>query len=195
MQDTARELLRQSILKMGEQNSNPVLQVLDNNQSIQQEVKYPGGLLHFNHSGWRAFYHCHSNQKDIQALFKTEHGHFHIFTPVAGQVAAWAHLVALSMNDSGQPLRWFMVNHWVSGETWLDAYLLEQQIRKIPFAEQTSMLEQWLLSMLGIYQADIISLLRQRDSIIESKQDKKCKQDRHLYLLAEQKINLQKKLE
>ncbi len=180
---------------MGEQNSNPVLQVIQDNPHIQQEVKYPAGLLKFNHSGWRAFYHCHSNQNDIQHLFEAEHGHFHIFTPVADQPDTWSHLVALSIDDLGQPLRWFMVNHWVSGEVWLTADLLEQQMQKAPFAKQTSILEQWLLSMLVVYQAEIVSLLRQRDSIIESQNDNTCKQDRGLYLLVEQEIHLQNKLE
>ncbi|VAW93805.1 hypothetical protein MNBD_GAMMA23-740 [hydrothermal vent metagenome] len=175
---------------MGSKNSNPVLQVLQNNLHIKQEVKYPPDFLQFNGSGWRAFYHCHSNPSDIQPLFKAEHGHFHIFAPVVTQPDAWSHLVALSMADVGQPLCWFMVNHWVSGEKWLATDLLEQQIKNIPFSKQNNMLEQWLLSILVVCQVEIISLLHQRDSIIKSKPDEKCKQDRSLYLLAEKKIKL-----
>ncbi len=180
---------------MGEKQSNPVLEVLNNNPQIKQEVKYPEGFLRFNQAGWRAFYHCHANQKDIKHLFKNEHGHFHIFAPASPQSDNWSHLVALSMDEFGQPIRWFMVNHWVSGETWLEADLLARQLQTIPFAEQTSILEQWLMSMLVVYQSEIFGLLNERDHVIKSKEDEDCKQDRSLYLLAEQEIKLQQKLE
>ena len=33
----------------------------------------------------------------------------------------WSHLVAIAMNATGTPLRFFTTNRWVTGETWLDS--------------------------------------------------------------------------
>ena len=104
---------------MGQLQINPVLEVISSEPSLQKEKKYPSGLLQFNQSGWRAYYHCHSYEADIQPLFANEHGHFHIFMQINKDTDSWTHLVALSMDQYGQPLCWFTVNHWVTAESWL----------------------------------------------------------------------------
>ena len=184
---------------MGQQESNPVLQVLNNTLEIQQQKKYPEGLLQFNGTGWRAYYHCHANKEDINHLFEAEHGHFHIFVRLTEQPETWTHVVALSIDDMGQPLRWFMVNHWVTGETWLAAPELATRLQHLPFIKQNSLLEQWILSMVALYCDEINALLNQRDGALSSggisETEEKFKQDRQYYLLAEQAINLQNKLE
>jgi len=181
---------------MGEQNLNPVLLCLSNNLQIQAQKKYPEGLLQFNETGWRAYYHCHANKDDINHLFEEEHGHFHLFVRHTEHPESWSHVVALSMDDMGQPLRWFMVNHWVTGETWLTAPLLSAQLHDIPLTEQNTLLEQWLLSMLALYKDDINALLVLRDHSLNIKHSHgDIKQDREYYLLSELAIKLQHKLE
>ena len=181
---------------MGEQGSNPVLQLFDSNLDIQQKKKYPEGFLQFNGTGWRAYYHCHATKEDINHLFEAEHGHFHIFIRLTEHPESWAHVVALSIDEMGQPLRWFTVNHWVTGETWLGAPLLLRQLHGIPFMEQNRLLEQWLLSMLALYKNEINELLALRDVALDIKlTDGDVKQDREYYLLSEQEIKLQNKLQ
>lgn len=196
MQVAAAESLFKCLVAMGEQNSNPVLQLFDSNIEIQQKKKYPEGLLQCNDTGWRAYYHCHDNKDDISHLFETEHGHFHIFVRLTEQPESWTHVVALSIDEMGQPLRWFMVNHWVTGETWLDAPLLLAQLHDIPFMEQNTLLEQWLLSMLALYKNEIKGLLALRDDALNTElADGNIKQDKEYYLLSEQEIKLQNKLQ
>ena len=195
LQREAAESLFQCLLEMGKQESNPVLQVLSNNLDIEQQTKYPEGLLQFNGMGWRAYYHCHANKDDINHLFETEHGHFHIFMRLTEKPETWTHVVALSIDDMGQPLRWFMVNHWVTGEVWLAAPLLSEKLQDIPFAEQSSLLEKWLLSMVALFIDEIMGLLSRRDQVLDVNGTDDYKQDRQHYLLAEQAIKLQDKLE
>lgn len=180
---------------MGELKSNPVLQVIEKNFPIEQEKKYPESLLQFNSTGWRAYYHCHANKKDINHLFEAEHGHFHIFLRLTEHPETWTHVVALSIDDMGQPLRWFMVNHWVTGEVWLAAPLLSEKLRDIPFTKQSTLLEQWLLSMVALFKDEITGLLTWRDQVLDVNGAEEYRQDRQYYLLAEQAINLQNKLE
>lgn len=190
----AAEILLQCLQEMGASESNPVLEVLAGESPVTQEVKYPKGHLQFNGKGWRAYYHCHANRSDIHQLFSAEHGHFHIFARVDEAGDKWTHLVALSMDAFGQPLRWFMVNHWVTGETWLQANQLISLIKNISYQQQDSVLEQWLLCMLDIYKEDISGLLLKRDQQ-ENIQTEAQRKNRDLYLLAQEKIDLQQKLE
>lgn len=179
---------------MGEADSNPVLQAIADANPVVEEVKYPKGHLHFNGTGWRAYYHTHANHPDIHPLFAAEHGHFHIFVRVDETSDRWTHLVALSMDAFGQPLRWFMVNHWVTGETWLEANPLSALTENIPYQKQDSLLEQWLLCMLDIYKTEISGLLLKRDQQPGINDDRQ-RQNRDVYLLTEEKIDLQQKLE
>jgi hypothetical protein len=190
----AAETLLHCLLEMGEQDSNPVLEVIEHRNKIQQEVKYPQQHLHFNGAGWRAYYHTHANKADINHLFAAEHGHFHIFVRTENE-DSWSHLVALSMDEFGQPLRWFMVNHWVTAEVWCDAATLSSFLRDIPYQEQTSLLEQWLLAMLSIYPSEINDLLLKRDNVPELQLNASQRQNRDIYLLAEEKILLKDKLQ
>lgn len=194
----AAESLVHCLLEMGEMHSNPVLEVIQHQATIQQEIKYPAEHLQFSGTGWRAYYHTHANNSDINHLFKSEHGHFHIFVKDK-TTDSWSHLVALSMDEFGQPLRWFMVNHWVTSGTWLDAATLIKTLESVPFAQQNSLLEVWLLSLLSLYKTDIKDLLLERDktSKINNNEAQRPdqKQNREMYLLAEKNIVLKEKLE
>lgn len=196
---SAAESLYHCLVELGEQSSNPVLQVLDNTLDILQQKKYPKELLHFNGTGWRAYYHCHTNKDDINHLFDAEHGHFHIFTQLTEHPETWTHVVALSIDEMGQPLRWFMVNHWVTGEKWCDAGTLTTQLQCIAFKEQKTLLERWLLAIVALYKDEIVELLTLRDQSLmfnhSTNNTEENKKNRHYYLLAEQKINLRNKLE
>jgi len=178
---------------MGALSSNPVLQILDNCKEIKQGVKYPEGLMQFKGDDWQAYYHCHPNNSEISHLFEEEHGHFHIFTKLAEQQGSWAHLIALSMDSMGQPLRWFTVNHWVTGEKWLEADRLISRLNNAAYMEQTSLVNKWLLVMLAAYKPEITDLLLKRDKLLEGQDKEVFLNDKEIYLLTEQSIRLEDK--
>ncbi len=194
MNQQAVETLFHCLTEMGKQNSNPVLQVINNEKRIVVERKYPKGMLQFKGAGWQAFYHCHANKPELLKLFEAEHGHFHIFVKVASEPVSWSHMVALSMDVLGQPLRWFTVNHWVTDEAWVKAEVLIQKLQDIPFAHQQTLLTQWLLAMLAVYQQELSALLLRRDEFFKGKQQQTITEDRGIYLLTEQAVNLKDKL-
>ena len=199
MTDAAESLLA-SLLEMAELESNPVLQIIGSAAPLQVNKKYPKELLQFNQTGWRAYYHCHPASRAGNHRFKGEHGHFHIFVRLentADKIEKWSHLAALAMDNMGQPLGWFTVNKWVTGETWQSAATLIQLLKSVPYDKQTSLIEGWLLSLVVLSRDVIIQALQMRDMLLEkrqlssSKEDYDIKQDKELYLLSETSINLQ----
>ena len=206
MSDAAESLLN-SLLEMADLESNPVLQIINPDLPLEVDKKYPKDLLQFNQTGWRTYYHCHPAARTGKHRFEGEHGHFHIFVRLentADKIETWSHLAALAMDNMGQPLGWFTVNHWVTGETWKSAEALIPLLKSVPYVKQTSLLETWLLSLIVLSCESIIQILKSRDKILEQKQlkiDKKIstefydiKQDKELYLLSEVSINLEELL-
>ena len=199
----AVEILVTCLLEMAELETNPVLQVITPEIHLQENKKYPADLLHFSQLGWRAYYHCHPATRAGNHRFKGEHGHFHIFVRLEdeeNETTRWSHLVALSMDNMGQPLGWFTVNQWVTGETWIDSDTLSTYLKSIPYDDSsiTTLVERWLLSMIAVSRDEVNSVLRERDKALNQKQlnfkDLNIKQDKGLYLLSEIPINLIKLL-
>ena len=195
----AVESLVACLLEMAEVETNPVLQVINPEIPLQENKKYPADLLQFSQLGWRAYYHCHPASRAGNHRFKGEHGHFHIFVrldDVENEAERWSHLVALAMDNMGQPLGWFTVNHWVAGETWIDSDMLSTYLKSIPYNNSsiTKLVERWLLSLLAVSRDEVNSVLMQRDKVLKQKQlnvdELTVKQDKSIYLLSETPINL-----
>lgn len=198
---TAAQRVLQCVQLLGELQSNPVLQVIAEYLPLTENDRYPPQLLQFTQLGLRGYYHCHPQQY----RFEGEHGHFHLFVNTPDNPQEWSHLAGLCMDSMGQPLRWFMVNHWVTGESWLAATELRRQLQAlcdnpalVDNALPLSLTENWLIAMLRLYHDEIEQLLVTRDQQLASRQASQPAQDiktcREVYLLAEQPIDLQDKL-
>lgn len=186
------------LLEMGEINTNPVLEVIGKPGEIMQGKKYPADYLKFNNQNIRAYYHCHAEPY----LRDNEHGHFHIFISdnTHAKNTEWFHLSALSMDSMGQPLKWIMMNNWVTGGPWLNESTFEQFWQKLHKNQAGSynLAEKWLLNMVVLYQDVLFQLMNSRDITI-SKHTKNCDirvflQDRNQYDLGEIPIDLKQKL-
>ena len=177
------------------QDTNPVISILPDTGVVDFKQKYPQPMLSFSGMGLRAYYHCH----DSDSQPENEHGHFHIFLQINDK--QWSHLAGLSMDHMGQPLQWFTVNHWVTGETWNPADILGKQLIQLLNYERQNleMVERWLLAMLEFYQQPINNLLIQRDQrideLIQGKEFDSILKDRTIYDLSSDKINLLSDLE
>lgn len=181
------------LLEYGERRRNPVMDILPENEPFQANRKYPESRLKFGHDQWRAYYHSHAvpgvggNDK--------EHGHFHLFRRVddTGTVENdWSHVVALGMDRNGQPLRWFTVNNWVTGDHWLPA--AELQTRIASECDNEPLICRWLGALLGFYQPVIARLLLERDHALSLRHHEKTAiavlSDREIYFLSEAPIDL-----
>jgi len=191
---TAAESIYQCLLEMGQRHTNPVLEVLAQPDRIEQGVKYPPGRLRFGDGPLRAYYHVHTEPY----LRPGEHGHFHLFVATTSleSETRWCHVAGLSMNHQGQPVRWFAVNNWVTGGTWLDADTLWVDIMAALTVDPAgySLLERWLAGMLGLYLSELQQLLQERDAALAAESAgqplPEVLQERAIYELSAVPINL-----
>jgi hypothetical protein len=79
-----------------------------------------------------------------------------------------SHLIAIAVDASGEPVRLFTTNRWVTGETW---YRAEDVIRMLDrftldAAEPKNLVDDWLTAIVRLYQPEIAMLLRKRDEAV-----------------------------
>jgi hypothetical protein len=159
---------------------------------------YPDGDVYDPSSHAQYFYHCHPANGPAAADAAVEHGHFHLFlraeglprgmTPLLLPEAAIAfaqkppqaapskrgardevsHLVAIAIDGSGEAVRLFTTNRWVTGETW---YRADDVIRmldrfSLDAAEPATIVNRWMEAVVRLYQPEIAMLLRERDKTV-----------------------------
>ena len=148
---------------------------------------YPPGDVHDREKGALWFYHAHSDDPESRPW--SEHGHFHLFVwtehvqegvePIAlppepdFENGGLCHLVAISFDNTGTPMRIFTVNRWVAME-W--QYPAEEVIRLLDFFdidnEEYALTSRWLVAALKVFRPQIEWSLRERDRVIEKLREK-----------------------
>lgn len=139
---------------------------------------YPDGDVYDPTSHAQYYYHAHS-----QELRGGEHGHFHTFLrplgmpqgtrPAAvddletpkGENDALSHLIGISMDSQGIPIRLFSTNRWVTGETWYAAADVRRMVDCfiIDHAQPSWPVNRWVGAMLALFAPQIAVLLEARD--------------------------------
>lgn len=179
--------------EMGGHHTNAVLLSLEGATPVKAFKHYPEKPCFFGNQHWRAFYHCHDDPNG----HRQEHGHFHFFTN-AGPEQDWAHVVALGMDDMGQPTRFFTTNLWVTDGIWFDAKHLMEQMKKLSISQENDLAPGWFKYMLLCYRETIQKLLLARDQQVESLHPgnhEQCYRNRAIYYLSETGIILNEKLQ
>lgn len=174
---------------------------------------YPKGDRIDHATGAQYFYHCHRENYE-----STEHGHFHCFlryphipkhikpTPLND----WdkfidnpmTHLVAISMNQLGVPIRLFTVNRWVSSEIWYDGKHANSILNRFKMSLKNDpywqILDQWVEAILHLFSPQIQWLHHARDGAILDHQSKKINSvydDHAIEELSEIPIDLKSQIE
>ena len=79
----------------------------------------------------------------------------------------WSHLVAVALDGTGRPLRFFTTNRWVTGETWYPAVDVAAMLdRFVIGGEPAPLLSRWLATLLGLYRPLLAELLLARDAAV-----------------------------
>jgi len=176
--DHATQVLESQQQMTGSHEKNILHYTLNKKKRHESMTHYPKGDRIDRTTGAQYFYHCHREDYDSQ-----EHGHFHCFlrykfipkrvkpTPLAD----WdlyidnpmTHLVAIAMNQYGQPIRLFTVNRWVTSEIWYDAihapYFLKKFKMTLIDDPYWQVLDRWVEGMLHLFAPQIIWLQQRRD--------------------------------
>lgn len=150
-------------------SSNVVAAVLRGHRPREWQ-HYPARDAHDADSGFCYFYHCHPTDPAEVG----EHGHFHVFVRDAEQ-APRAHLVSLSVDSRGFPLRASATNRWVTGETLrpaseLSAALL--RVGRLATGRARRNVDRWLAVVLQLFSPQIDWLLQRRDARIAALHDR-----------------------
>jgi hypothetical protein len=79
-----------------------------------------------------------------------------------------SHLIAISVDPRGEPIRLFTTNRWVTGETW---YRAEDVARMLDFfvvaePKPSAVLNRWIGAMIVLFRPQISALLRARDETV-----------------------------
>lgn len=145
---------------------------------------YPLGDRIDYQQGGQYFYHCHREN-----FTTTEHGHFHCFlrqTAIPKHIrrrpglnwrpqSSMTHLVAIGMDQRGQPIRLFTVNRWVTDETWHDARHIRNLVKRFKLsindASSWQLIDQWVEGMVHLFTPHILWLHQQRDKLMGQHQD------------------------
>jgi hypothetical protein len=79
-----------------------------------------------------------------------------------------SHLVAIAIDVSGEPIRLFTTNRWVTGETWYRAEDVARMLDLFVIAERepSAVLNRWIGAMIQLFRPQIAALLHARDETV-----------------------------
>ena len=178
----AGEEIREVLRVLGRTGDNVVGELLRGQGTFYEWDHYPKGDVYDRESHAQYFYHAHPG-----SLRDKEHGHFHTFLRARGMPRgmkparhpnrecwpmgedALTHIVAISMDSKGLPLRLFTTNRWVTGETWYRAADVCKVIGRfaIDHARPSWPANRWVSAMVRLFWPQAVMLLKARDAVIE----------------------------
>ena len=177
----AGERIRECYRVLAMTNDNIVGELLKGVETFYEWNHYPDGDVYDNESHSQYYYHAHPAEER-----PGEHGHFHTFLRPKGMPAgivpaevpdyeapedpddALTHLIAISMDPKGFPVKLFTTNRWVTGEVW---YAAEDVCRLLPYfaiehAQPSWPVNIWITNMLVLFRPQIRDLILARDVAI-----------------------------
>ncbi len=203
--------------------SNLVAELLRDAGEFFEHEHYPDGDVFDPMTGAQYYYHAHRGDG-------REHGHFHVFMrphhlpegfepvkhtrPGVGRCAgerqvgrgwprgdaALAHIIGISMDNYGLPVRLFTVNRWVTDETWFSARDVIAMLDRFDLRHgyPSSGLNRWMVSMLRLFHPEIAELVRRRDAAVEARAKANPRadalEDRSLEMIASLDISVERRV-
>ncbi len=159
--------------------ANIVSEILKGQGTYMEWNHYPEGDVYDGETHSQYYYHAHRGNEN-------EHGHFHTFLRRKGMPdelqpvdnptdEAWpegddvlSHLVAISMDAYGFPIRLFTTNRWVTGENWFaaDGVCAMLPLFEIDHAFPSWPVNRWITAMFRLFRPQIVDLIHQRDATV-----------------------------
>ena len=168
--------------------SNVVAEVLRGQGTFYEFDHYPDGDVYDPETHSQFYYHSHR---------EGEHGHFHTFLrekgmpkdcrPVPQSEADFmkerddklSHLIAISMNRAGFPIRLFTTNRWITADNWYKANDVIKMLDRfeMDLAWPSWPVNIWVTAMLRLFRPQVEELVRDRDAAVANWQKKHPKKD------------------
>jgi hypothetical protein len=168
---------------LGNTGDNIVGELLNDNATFYEWNHYPEGDVFDPRSNAQYYYHAHPMDER-----PGEHGHFHTFlrpkgmppgiepapvpeyTAPEGDNDALSHLVAISCDQSGTPIKLFTTNRWVTGEVWYRSGDVLRMLSyfQIDHVRPSWAINIWITNMLILFRPQIRALVEERDSVVDN---------------------------
>lgn len=160
---------------------NIVGELIKGHKRFYEWDHYPPGDVYDGAHDSQFYYHAHPQIDRVG-----EHGHFHSFlhpevipsgtkplveppeSELEDDETTLCHLVGISMDSTGIPIRLFTTNRWVTGEILYPAETIIQALDRfeIDLAEPSWPVNIWVTKMICFFRPAIENLLRERDGTI-----------------------------
>jgi len=205
--------VRECYRVLAKTNDNIVGELIKGEETFYEWNHYPDGDVYDSETHAQFYYHAHPSEER-----PGEHGHFHTFLRPGGMPPevrpapvpdfeppedpddALSHLVAISMDRKGFPVKLFTTNRWVTGEVW---YAAGDVCRLLPLfnidhAQPSWPVNIWITDMLVLFRPQIKALIYARDRIVAAWQQSHPGQivyeDRGLEVAAEMAVDVDAQL-
>lgn len=178
MSDAGREAVdcHRVLAKSGD---NLVGELLKEHETFYEWDHYPPGDVYDPESHSQYYYHAHPQEERTG-----EHGHFHTFLRPKGMASGirpaklsgfempkdrndrLSHLIGISMDSHGVPIRLFTTNRWVTGEVWYEASDVCAMLDRfeIDLVPPSWPVNRWLTAMMRLFRPQIETLIHERDN-------------------------------
>lgn len=114
----------------------------------------------------------------------------------------WSHLVAIAMDATAKPLRFFTTNRWATGETWYPAQDVAAMLDRFVLGPipPSPLLNRWITAMLGFYKPQLADLVAARDArVMDWRRRRRAKvhvfDDRRLEVTSTLDIDLERQVD
>jgi hypothetical protein len=210
MAEAAREVMncQRVLAKTGD---NIVGEILRGAGTFYEWRHYPSGDVYDAEFHAQYYYHAHPEEERVSG----EHGHFHTFlrplgmppgivparlsdvVESGGENDALCHLVGISMDRAGLPIRLFTTNRWVTGETWYASGDVARMLDcfTIDHARPSWVVNRWITALIRLFRPQIIELLEARDAEIARWRDMRpgtnIHEDRDLEVVSERWVSIE----
>jgi len=192
---------------------NVVGEILLGGPPFTEWIHYPQGDVSDPVTHGEYYYHAHA-----AAQRRGEHGHFHTFLRAAGMPQGvrpapvpdlvrsdirgepMSHLIAISMDEYGMPIRMFTANRWVTGEVWYAGRDVKAMIDRFAVAQARPSwpVNRWIGAMLRLFQPQIVALIDERDAAVEAWRaahpDRNVLEDRELEVTSAAAIDVERQI-
>ena len=155
---------------------NLVGELLKSHETFYEWDHYPPGDVYDRESHSQYYYHAHPQEERTG-----EHGHFHTFLRPKGMPKGvrpaklpgfempkdrndrLSHLIGVSMDKHGVPIRLFTTNRWVTGEVWYEAPDVCAMLDRfeIDLAPPSWPVNRWLTAMVRLFRPQIEALIHE----------------------------------
>jgi len=179
----AGERVLESVRVLSNTGDNIVGELLSGSATFYEWNHYPDGDVFDPRSNAQYYYHAHP--KDERP---GEHGHFHTFlrpkgmpsgiepapvpeyTEPEGENDALSHLVAISCDKQGDPIKLFTTNRWVTGETWYKAADVTRMLDyfQIDHVRPSWAVNIWVTNVMTLFRPQIRVLIQERDRVVDN---------------------------